>query len=242
MVPRQSSHLRGLALAAVLLLTAACEPAGWSSFSARHSTYRFAAGDVVTKEIANRSFIRVAPPDEAFELVFDSRIDGQMDARGYRKLFSVSDYPLAGTSYRRTDAGVVVCRTGVAAIECALPLASGGDQWSMLFPAGRKGEVVAMAARARDYLGAHNSDRQAGKRRAARHFRCADNSWLLLHPPAEGSVRVERPDLARSFAWHGAPGRYTSAGFTLQLEGMQAQWTAPHRLPLPCFDTGPQRG
>lgn len=242
MASNQSIAFRSLVAAAVLLLAAACEPAGWSSFSARHSTYRFAAGDVVAKEIANRSFIRVAPKGEAFELVFDSRIDGQMDARGYRKLFSGSNYPLAGTNYRRTDAGVVVCRTGVASIECALPLASGGDQWSMLFPAGRKGEVAAMAGRARDYLGVHNRDRQAGKRSAARHFRCADNSWLLIHPPADGSVRVERPDLARTFAWHGSPGRYASAGFTLQLEGMQAQWTAPHRLPLPCVDTGPRRG
>lgn len=238
----RTTGLHGLAVTAMLLAAAACDRADWTNFSARHATYRFASSEVVAKEAANRSFIRVSPDGEPFQLLFDSRIDGQMDARGYRRLFPAGDSPLAGTTYRRTAAGVISCRTGVAAIECGLPVVSGGDHWSMLFPAGRKGEVAAMAARARAYLAAH---RAAGATPAEppRHYRCADNSWLLIHRPDGAGLRVERPDLTRTLAARGDAGQaFAGGGFALRLEGAQAQWTAPFRQPVPCFATGPASG
>lgn len=232
------AFLRTSALIATLMAVAACQQAEWTAFSARHSTYRFAASEVVAKEAANRSFIRVSPEGEPFQLLFDSRIDGQMDARGYRQLFPAGGSPLAGTTYRRTAAGVISCRTGVAAIECGLPVVSGGDQWSMLFPAGRKGEVAPMVARARAYLAAHRAVAPAGAE-PPRHYRCADNSWLLIHQPDGDGLRVERPDLTRVMAARGSDGQaFAAGGFALRLEGAQAQWTAPHREPVPCFDTG----
>jgi len=236
----RKTGVRGLALLATLMAVAACDQAEWTHFSARHSTYRFAATEVVAKEAANRSFIRVSPEGEPFQLLFDSRIDGQMDARGYRRLFPAGDSPLAGTTYRRTASGVISCRTGVAAIECGLPVVSGGDQWSMLFPAGRKDDVEALAARALAYLAAHRAS-GAPPAEPLRHFRCADNSWLLVHRPGDTGLRVERPDLTRTLTSRGTDGQaFAANGFALRLEGAQAQWSAPHRDPVPCFDTGPE--
>lgn len=234
------AFLRTSALVATLMAVTGCEQAEWTGFSARHSTYRFAAAEVVATEAANRSFIRVSPQGEPFQLLFDSRIDGQMDARGYRRLFPAGDSPLAGTTYRRTASGVISCRTGVAAIECGLPVVSGGDQWSMLFPAGRKDEVAALATRARAYLAAHRAS-GAAPAEPPRHFRCADNSWLLIHRSGDTGLRVERPDLTRTLTSRGTDGqRFAADGFALRLEGALAQWSAPHRAPVPCFDTGPE--
>jgi hypothetical protein len=230
---------RALLALAVLSLATACDQGGWDDFAAGQSSYRFASRDVVVKD-SNRRFIRLSPDGEPFELVYDTRVDGHMDKRGYRSVFSLTDSPLAGTTYRRTPAGVVVCRTRVAAIECGMALGNGGDQWSMLFPASRKGDVEAMVGRARAYLTAHT--RVAATPTAAMpvHYRCADNSWLLLSDTA-GGAQVRRPDLARDFTGRtDAGGRlYTSGSFALRIESGQADWRAPNRQPLPCFATGP---
>lgn len=224
--------------ALALLFAAACQPKGWENFSTRHASYRFAASDVVSKETANRRFIRLSPSGEPFELVFDSRIDGQMDRRGYRRIFSLGDGPLARVVYRPLPAGVMVCQTRVAAIECGLSLTSSGDQWSMLFPASREGEVTAMAARAQGFLAEHLSGKREGE--TPFHYRCADNSWLLVHEDGV-RVRVDRPDLTRTLDKRTAEGSrsYAAQGFALTLEGGQARWIAPHQQPLPCFSTQP---
>lgn len=230
--------VRALFATLAMLLAVGCQPQGWESFSTRHASYRFAGGDVVSKEASYR-FIRLSPSGESFELVFDGRISGQMDRRGYRRIFSLGDGPLAGVAYRRTPAGTVACHTGVAAIECGLALISGDDQWSLLFPASRKASVVEIAARARNYLAAHRTTYRSDTRTAV-HYRCADNSWLLVRED-ETSARVDRPDIARTLDRRTASnGRsYAAQGFTLSLEGEQARWIAPHHQPLPCLSTHP---
>jgi len=134
---------------------AACRPASDEVFKARDVSYRFPAAVVVSMTTSPHRFIRVSPPGEPFDLVFDSRIDGQVDRKGQAKIFSISDGPLFAKTYRPTPAGVVACRPGAAKITCGMALSVGGEHWSMIFAPASKPAAVAMSRRAKAYIAAH---------------------------------------------------------------------------------------
>lgn len=146
-----STFVRG-ASAVVLAMLIACSPAVDEQFKARTTLYRFPADAIVSVTSSPHRFIRLSPPDEPFDLVFDSRIDDQVDAKGHPKVFSTNSGPLFAKTYTPTEAGVVACRPGVASVECGIALSIDGEHWSMLFPPSFKPDAVAMATRARAYI------------------------------------------------------------------------------------------
>lgn len=139
----------------VILALVACEQPGWQEFTGRQASYRFPADRVHAINHTPYRFIRVSPAGEPFDLVFDSRIDDQVDANGQRKIFSVSEGPLGGKTYASTPAGVVACRTSIASVDCGVSLIVSGDQWSVLFPVNRKAEVESIAQRAAAFITTH---------------------------------------------------------------------------------------
>lgn len=147
----RSAFARGTA-AAILALLAACSPAVDEEFKARTTVYRFPADAVVAVTSSPHRVIRLSPPNEPFDLVFDSRIDDQVDAKGHPKIFSINNGPLFAKTYTPTAAGVVACRPGIASVECGMALSIDGEHWSMLFPPSFKPDAVAMAARAKAYI------------------------------------------------------------------------------------------
>lgn len=142
-------------LAALIFLVVGCERSGWVEFTGRQASYRFPADRVQAIKTTPYRFIRVSPAGEPFDLVFDSRIDDQVDAKGYPKVFSISEGPLAGKSYSTTPGGVVACRTGVASVDCGMSLIVAGDQWSVLFPVTQKGAAESMARSAAEFISMH---------------------------------------------------------------------------------------
>ena len=143
--------IRGAA-AAILLMLAACDQAGDEAFKARRTTYHFPPGDVVSVTFSPYRVIRLSPAGAPFDLVFDSRIDDQVDRNGHPKIFSINNGVLFAKTYTPTDAGIVACRHAVASMECGMALSVDGEHWSMLFPASLKPDAVAMAARAKAYI------------------------------------------------------------------------------------------
>jgi hypothetical protein len=156
----------GGASTAILALLVACSPAVDEEFKARTTVYRFPAAAVVAVTSSPHRVIRLSPPSEPFDLVFDSRIDDQVDAKGHPKIFSINNGPLFAKTYTLTDAGLVACRPGVASMECGMALSVDGEHWSMLFPPSFKSDAFAMAARARAYIRA-SAVPEAGSRAAA---------------------------------------------------------------------------
>ena len=145
----------GKCLATLIFLVAACERSGWDDFRGREASYRFPTDRVHAINTTPYRFIRVSPMGEPFDLVFDSRIDDQVDASGYPKIFSVSEGPLGSKSYATTPAGVVACRTNIASVDCGMSLTIAGDQWSVLFPVTRKDEAESIAQRAAAFISRH---------------------------------------------------------------------------------------
>ncbi len=154
------------ASAALLALLVACSPAVDEEFKARTTVYQFPAEAVVAVTSSPHRVIRLSPPNEPFDLVFDSRIDDQVDAKGHPKIYSINNGPLFAKTYAATPAGVVACRPGVTSVECGMALSIDGEHWSMLFPPSFKPNAVAMAARARAYIKA-SAVPEAGGRAAA---------------------------------------------------------------------------
>jgi len=136
-------------------MLAGCAQPEWQAFDARSGSYRFPAKQVRSVTTAPHRFIRVSPRGEPFDLVFDTRIDGHVDHRGHPQIFSIDRALLVGATYERSPAGIVVCRTGIASVDCGLSLLVNGDRWSLLFPAGRKSDAGRMADRAARFLSAH---------------------------------------------------------------------------------------
>ena len=161
----RSAFARG-ASATVLALLVACSPAVDEEFKARTTVYRFPADAVIAVTASPHRAIRLSPPSEPFDLVFDSRIDDQVDSNGHPKVFSIDSSPLFARTYTPTEAGVVACRSGVASMECGMALSIDGEHWSMLFPPSFKSDAVAMAARARAYIKA-SALPETGSRAAA---------------------------------------------------------------------------
>lgn len=148
-------------LATLILFVVGCEQSGWKEFTGRQSSYRFPTDRVQALRTTPYRFIRVSPAGEPFDLVFDSRIDDQIDAKGFPKVFSVSDGPLGGKSYSATPAGVVACRTGVASVDCGMSIMVSGDQWSVLFPVSHKRDAESIARRAAEFISMHVAEERS---------------------------------------------------------------------------------
>jgi hypothetical protein len=141
--------------AASLMLVVGCSQPEWQEFEARAATYRFPSRQVSSVTTSPHRFIRVSPAGEPFELVYDSRIDLNVDRRGHPQIFSINRALLTGKSYTPTPAGMIVCQTSVASVNCGTTLSVNGDRWSVLFPASRKTEIVAISTRAARFLSSH---------------------------------------------------------------------------------------
>lgn len=140
------------AIVAASTLVAACGEHPNEPFKARSTLYHFPSEAIVSVVSSPHRLIRLSPASEPFDLVFDSRIDGQVDSSGFPKIFSITDGPMSTKTYTPTQAGVVACRVGVSAVACGMALNVGDEQWSILFPPSFKPEIAAMAARARTYI------------------------------------------------------------------------------------------
>lgn len=137
------------------LLVAGCAQPQWQEFTARYTAYRFPSELVASANSSPHRFIRLSPKGEPFELVYDSRIDINVDRRGHPQLFSINATPLARVTYTPARSGMVACRTSLTAAQCGIAVTVGGDRWSVLFPASQKAQADAFASRAADFLSSH---------------------------------------------------------------------------------------
>lgn len=148
-----------LALAIVLSLSAACAEPQRREFRTDQTIYRFSTEHIRSSAHEPHLFIRVSPPDERFDLILDSRLEGRTDSRGLPVLFSINDGPQSELMYHRTQAGTIVCRRAIASIDCGLPISIGDERWALLFPEPLIGRVDAMRARAEQFLRAHIAEK-----------------------------------------------------------------------------------
>jgi hypothetical protein len=96
--------------------------------------YQFPAAHVISSTQDPHLFVRIRPPGESFELIYDSRSASQVDASGWPVIFSLN-HSQVPSIYRSLQERVrVVCRQAPSPIGgCGIRVEHRGAQWSVLF-------------------------------------------------------------------------------------------------------------
>lgn len=131
-----------LMTALTLLAVAACGDRAIERFAIDGRRYSVPAAHLVSGSREPHVFIRIKHPDRAYDLVFDSRLQGAQSGPGVPRLFSINDGDEAGVEYHDRPTSTVICRKAVPPNGgCGLRLDHAGVHWTVLFPASRLSEA-----------------------------------------------------------------------------------------------------
>ncbi|HUE79326.1 MAG TPA: hypothetical protein VMN38_06810 [Sphingomicrobium sp.] len=119
----------------MLALAACAEPARESLLRIGSATYRVPESHIQSVNAEPHQFVRISPPDEPFDLVYDSRTKLQRDDRGWPVIFSINDRTGSNVSrYTAHDLKILCLRAVNPRGGCAMVLRVGDAEWSVLFP------------------------------------------------------------------------------------------------------------
>lgn len=128
----------------VLFMSVGCAPETAEKLTAGNSTYKIPSRHVSTVTREPHTFVRIKHPKRPYDLIYDSRSQGVTDARGAPVIFSINDGQSPGIEYHRSPLGTITCRRAANPRGgCGTKLRHGENEWSIVFPEGRRGEAEA---------------------------------------------------------------------------------------------------
>lgn len=148
-----------LIVAVALFAGAACEdvnrPAETTEFGINDTRFSVPSRVVRSVRDGESGFIRINDPHTPIEIVYDAKLQGNTDRRGYALLFSVNDGDYPRVDYYRTTSGMpVICRNSANAATrtCGSAVEFEGSTWTVLLPPKRIGDADAFRRRAENLL------------------------------------------------------------------------------------------
>ena len=147
-MPQHHPRWAAIASFALLVTGSACGPSE-PDMKIGDRTYLVPPGHLASRTVDPHTFIRIAPPDAPFDIVYDSRSEHERDKRGRPRIFGLNDEKAPDIVYYRTSNRLVVCRRAVHPKSgCGTKVKYGGANWSILYPEGRIGETEKLVQQA----------------------------------------------------------------------------------------------
>jgi hypothetical protein len=148
-------------LIAIGTLSACANDTNILSFVVGDAEYKVPAAHVQSFSRAPHQFVRIKPPGQPFDLVYDSRLSPQA-RNGWPMIFSVNDGSSPYVERRDSVGQKIVCRRAAApASICGLALEDAGVKWSVLFAREHIPAAGKLFARASKQLQEYRADDHA---------------------------------------------------------------------------------
>ena len=111
------------------------DPAAETQVSLDGITYRLPDAHLMSLTQDPHQFVRLHPPGNSFELIYDSRTASQVDASGWPVMFSLNDGRAPDVTRFSQGTNKVVCRQAPSPLGgCGIRVEHRGVKWTVQFP------------------------------------------------------------------------------------------------------------
>lgn len=144
----------------LLLVCSACSASnkGMISITMGEARYQVPEAHILSMSREPHQFLRIKPPEGAFELVYDSRTASQSDQFAWPVIFSLNEDRAPDIQRHVIGDLTVVCRQAVHPKGgCGMKLRHDGVDWAVLFPLARQNEASVIRERALKTLNAYRA-------------------------------------------------------------------------------------